>query len=77
MRKRACWSFRLSLGKECSPMRAISAVVMAGLLALSGPALARPPQTAAKHATTSRSVEVPPLTRLPQWAVPEYYDLAI
>jgi alanyl aminopeptidase len=58
-------------------MRVISAVVMAGLLALSGPALARPPQTAAKHATTPRSVEAPPLTRLPQWAVPEYYDLAI
>ncbi len=58
-------------------MRVISAVVMAGLLALSGPALARPPQAAAKHATAPPSAEAPPLTRLPQWAVPESYDLAI
>ena len=58
-------------------MRVISAVVMAGLLAFSGAALARPPQTAAKHSTASTSAEAPPLTRLPQWAVPESYDLAI
>jgi alanyl aminopeptidase len=57
-------------------MRVIPAVVMAGLLALSGTALARPPQAAAKHAT-SKSADAPPLTRLPQWAVPESYDLAI
>ena len=57
-------------------MRVISAVVMAGLLALTGPALARSPQTAAKHAA-STSAEAPPLTRLPQWAVPESYNLAI
>ena len=56
-------------------MRVIPAVVMAGLLALSGPALARPPQPAAKHAM--KSAEAPPLTRLPDWAVPESYDLSI
>ncbi|HKZ09879.1 MAG TPA: M1 family metallopeptidase [Rhodanobacteraceae bacterium] len=56
-------------------MRVIPAVVMAGLLALSGAALARPPQATAKHAT--KSAEAPPLTRLPDWAVPESYDLSI
>ncbi|HET9819273.1 MAG TPA: M1 family metallopeptidase [Rhodanobacteraceae bacterium] len=43
-----------------------------------GTALARPPQVAAKHATAvAKSAEAPPLTRLPGWAVPESYDLAI
>ncbi|HJR12530.1 MAG TPA: M1 family metallopeptidase [Rhodanobacteraceae bacterium] len=58
-------------------MRAFPVFMMAGLLALSGSALARSPHAAAKHATATKSVEAPPLTRLPDWAVPESYDLSI
>ncbi len=57
-------------------MRVIFAVMMAGLLALSGTALAKPPH-AARHAAAASSSEAPPMTRLPGWAVPESYDLSI
>ncbi|MEO8748148.1 MAG: M1 family metallopeptidase [Rhodanobacter sp.] len=58
-------------------MRTIHAMAVAGLLAMalaacSGPA-APPPQSA----TASKPAEAPPLTRLPDWAVPESYDLAL
>ncbi|HEY9112577.1 MAG TPA: M1 family metallopeptidase, partial [Rhodanobacteraceae bacterium] len=58
-------------------MRTILKATMVGLLALSGAALARSPHAAVKHATAAKSAEAPPLTRLPNWAVPESYDLAI
>ncbi len=58
-------------------MRAIFNAAMVGLLAVAGVAMAKPPQTAHRHATAPSAVETPPLTRLPQWAVPESYDLAI
>jgi alanyl aminopeptidase len=57
-------------------MRVLTAVMMAGLLAVSGGALVLPSQAAAKPAAAN-SAEAPPLTRLPQWAVPESYDLSI
>ena len=57
-------------------MRAIPVFVMVALLAVSGLGLAKPPQATAKQAAAASS-EAPPLTRLPQWAVPESYDLAI
>lgn len=57
-------------------MRVIPAVMMAGLLAVAGAALVLPSQAAAKPAAAN-SAEAPPLTRLPQWAVPESYDLSI
>lgn len=52
-------------------MRLIHVMTMAGLLAIAGTALVGPAQAAAK------SVEAPPLTRLPDWTAPESYDLAI
>jgi alanyl aminopeptidase len=60
-------------------MRVIFNAAMMGLLAMAaGTALARPPQVTAKHAAAvPKSAEAPPLTRLPAWAVPESYDLAI
>ena len=57
-------------------MRVIFSVMMASLLAVAGTALAKPPQ-AARHAAAASSANTPPLTRLPQWAVPESYDLSI
>lgn len=58
-------------------MRTIYEVAMAGLLACAGVALAQPPRTMPVHATAATSAQTPPLTRLPDWAVPESYDLAI
>ena len=58
-------------------MRVIPAVMMAGLLAVAGTTLARPPHAAAKPPAAAKSAEAPPLTRLPDWAVPESYDLSI
>ncbi len=46
-------------------------MLLAGLLAFGGVALAAPAPAPAA------SAKVPPLTRLPTWAVPESYDLAI
>jgi len=57
-------------------MRAFPAFMMAGLLAVAGTAVARQPAHAPKPATV-KSGEAPPLTRLPDWAAPESYDLAI
>jgi len=57
-------------------MRAFPVFMMAGLLAMAGTALARPPHAAANHATT-KTAEASPLTRLPDWAAPESYDLSI
>jgi alanyl aminopeptidase len=48
---------------------------MAGLLAVAGAGLVLPGQAAAEPA--ANSAEAPPLTRLPQWAVPESYDVSI
>ncbi|HEX7368664.1 MAG TPA: M1 family metallopeptidase [Rhodanobacteraceae bacterium] len=56
-------------------MRAIPAIVMTGLLAVAGLGLAKPPQAAPHKAAVT--AETPPLTRLPDWAVPESYDLSI
>ncbi|MGH8190351.1 MAG: M1 family metallopeptidase, partial [Rhodanobacteraceae bacterium] len=51
---------------------------MAGLLAVAGTALAQQSQTAAEPSTaTATSRDTPPLTRLPDWAVPQSYELAI
>ncbi|MGH8182898.1 MAG: M1 family metallopeptidase [Rhodanobacteraceae bacterium] len=58
-------------------MRTIFKAAMVGLLACAGVALAKPPQAAHKHTTTAKAAESPPLTRLPTWAVPESYDLAL
>ncbi|MGH8600796.1 MAG: hypothetical protein ACRET1_09025, partial [Burkholderiales bacterium] len=59
-------------------MRVTLAVLMAGLLAVAGVLSARSFPAVAKHATaTAKSAEAPPLTRLPDWAVPQSYDLAI
>jgi alanyl aminopeptidase len=58
-------------------MRTISAVAMAGLLVVAGAALARPPQAVANRPATAKAAETPPLTRLPDWAVPESYELAL
>ena len=57
-------------------MRAFPAFMMAGLLAVVGTAAARQPAHAPKPAA-AKSAEAPPLTRLPDWAVPESYDLSI
>jgi alanyl aminopeptidase len=57
-------------------MRVISAVMMAGLLAMAGTALVLPGTAAAKAAAASSATK-PPLTRLPPWAVPQSYDLSI
>ncbi|MDE2271853.1 MAG: M1 family metallopeptidase [Xanthomonadaceae bacterium] len=57
-------------------MRAIPAMVIMGLLVAGGVALAKPPHAMAGHAATPTS-EAPPLTRLPDWAVPESYALSI
>jgi alanyl aminopeptidase len=51
-------------------MRVVSVVLLAGALAFAGVAVARP--TAPVVSATT-----PPLTRLPDWAVPESYALAI
>ncbi|MBU6478539.1 MAG: M1 family metallopeptidase, partial [Xanthomonadaceae bacterium] len=58
-------------------MRTIYKAVMVGLLACAGVALAKPPRTAPKHAPAAGAMQTPPLTRLPDWVVPESYDLAI
>ncbi len=62
-------------------MRMIPAMVVAGLLAValvacSGPEAPPMPPSAAT-ATAAKSAEAPPLTRLPDWVVPESYDLAL
>ena len=57
-------------------MRTIFKAAMVGLLACAGAALAKPPQTAHRSAA-AKTAETPPLTRLPDWAVPQSYDLAI
>ncbi|MGH8216739.1 MAG: M1 family peptidase, partial [Rhodanobacteraceae bacterium] len=57
-------------------MRVISAVMMAALLAIAGAALVLPDQAAAK-AVAARATNKPPLTRLPDWVVPQSYDLSI
>jgi alanyl aminopeptidase len=53
-------------------MRLILKAAAVGLLAVAGVAWAAPAQPA--HASTR---DTPPLTRLPGWAVPEAYDLAL
>ena len=58
-------------------MRTIYKAAMVGLLACAGVALAKPPRTAPRHATATEAAQTPPMTRLPDWAVPESYDLAI
>ncbi|MGH8113926.1 MAG: M1 family metallopeptidase [Rhodanobacteraceae bacterium] len=59
-------------------MRVVTTVVMAGLLAMAGVVFARPHQAIATDPpAVAKSAEGPPLTRLPDWAVPESYDLAI
>ncbi|WHZ18560.1 MAG: Membrane alanine aminopeptidase N [Rhodanobacteraceae bacterium] len=59
-------------------MRVFPVFVMAGLLAFAGVALAKPPHAAAKHAAVAaKSAEAPPMTRLPDWAVPQSYELSI
>lgn len=55
-------------------MRAVTTVVVAGLLMASSLALAKPPVAAA--GTTAKAA-TPPLTRLPDWAVPESYALSL
>ena len=57
-------------------MRLILKAAAVGLMACAGMALAKPPQ-AAPAATNAVSATVPPMTRLPDWAVPEAYDLAL
>ena len=57
-------------------MRAFPAFMMAGLMAVAGTAAARQPAHGAKPAV-AKSAAAPPLTRLPDWAVPESYDLSI
>jgi alanyl aminopeptidase len=57
-------------------MRMIYKAAMVGLLACAGTAFAQPAQTA-RPATASKSADTPPLTRLPAWAVPQSYQLAI
>src|SRR6185437_4688910 len=64
-------------GTECNAMRAIYKAAMVGLLACAGVALAKPPRTTSQHAATTTSAQTPPMTRLPDWAVPQSYDLAI
>ncbi len=58
-------------------MRVIPAVMMVGLLVAGGSALARLPSGEATPVATQAGPEAPPLTRLPGWAVPESYELAI
>ena len=59
-------------------MRVIPVVVMAGLLSAAGVVWAQPAPLATPQASsTHSSAEAPPLTRLPTWAVPQSYDLAI
>src|SRR5690348_15676432 len=58
-------------------MRTIYKAAMVGLLACAGVALAKPPRTAPQHAAATTSAQTPPMTRLPGWAVPQSYDLAI
>ncbi|WIG54968.1 MAG: Membrane alanine aminopeptidase N [Rhodanobacteraceae bacterium] len=58
-------------------MRTIYKAAMVGLLACAGVALAKPPRTAPTNATAATSAQTPPMTRLPDWAVPQSYDLAI
>ena len=58
-------------------MRTMYKAAMVGLLACAGVALAKPPHPVAKHADAIASTGAPPLTRLPDWAVPLSYDLAI
>ncbi|MBS0382447.1 MAG: M1 family metallopeptidase [Proteobacteria bacterium] len=58
-------------------MRVIAAIVVASLLAFAGTIQAKPPQTPAQRAAKAESAATPPLTRLPDWAVPESYDLAL
>ncbi|TAN07707.1 MAG: M1 family peptidase [Rhodanobacteraceae bacterium] len=57
-------------------MRMISRAAVIGLWAVAGAAWAVAPQAAAPHAAV-RASATPPLTRLPAWAVPESYDLAL
>ena len=57
-------------------MRMIPVMALAGLLAFAGVVQARSPQATAQHAAT-KTAETPPLTRLPDWAAPESYDLAL
>ncbi len=57
-------------------MRAISTLIMTGLLAIGGLAAAKPPHVAPGHAAAN-ATEAPPLTRLPGWAVPQSYTLSI
>ncbi|MGH8118137.1 MAG: M1 family metallopeptidase [Rhodanobacteraceae bacterium] len=58
-------------------MRLIPALVLAALLAFSGSAVAQRPSAPPQSTTASGSFNAPPLTRLPDWAVPTSYDLAI
>jgi alanyl aminopeptidase len=57
-------------------MRMIPAIVVAGLLAVSLAACSGP-DAPPQSATSGKSAEAPPLTRLPDWAVPQSYDLAL
>lgn len=57
-------------------MRAMARMLVAGLLVAAGVAGAKPPARATSpHAIADFGT--PPLTRLPDWAVPESYDLAL
>jgi alanyl aminopeptidase len=55
-------------------MRTIHGAAVVGLMVVCGVALAKPPQAIPEHAATQAA---PPMTRLPGWAVPQSYDLAI
>src|SRR6185312_4243170 len=66
----------IPLAQECNVMRTIYKAAMVGLLACAGVALAKPPRTAPGHAAAD-AAQTPPMTRLPDWAVPQSYDLAI
>jgi alanyl aminopeptidase len=57
-------------------MRTILKAAAVGLLACAGVALAKPPRVAPASAPAV-SATMPPMTRLPDWAVPEAYDLAL
>ena len=62
-------------------MRAWSLIAMAGLLVVANVALVQPTDAASPPhkapTASSSSVEAPPLQRLPAWAVPRSYKLAL
>ena len=57
-------------------MRALSTLAVVGLLALGCAGLAAAPRPALADTATA-GTSAPPLTRLPDWAVPQSYDLAL